>query len=134
MSGRPHVGRTAVALALLVGMVACTGSSRPSTEATVVLFDVSASIRPDAIRARYGQTFGLVIDHLREAGGVLGADIIDANPLVHGDLPINETFSRRTLGDNSLDCRKAFEGQERRTHEEAGTILATSSLLSRKFT
>jgi hypothetical protein len=50
----------------------------------VVLFDDSNSTRDPALRDRCDRTFAMVLAHLRDEGGVLGADVIDANPLVHG--------------------------------------------------
>ncbi len=68
-----------------------------------------------------------MLTHLRESGGVLGADIIDANPMVHGSLPINETFEPCTINDNSLDCRKRLDEQQRAVRDGASTILSNSS-------
>jgi len=93
----------------------------------VVLFDVSNSTRPESVRARYDETFGLVLAHLRGSGGVLGADIIDANPMVHGALPINESFEPCTINDNSLDCRKRLDAQQQAVRAGASTILSNSS-------
>ena len=100
--------RRAVVLALVAFAVAsCTASADETGSATVVLFDVSNSTRAESVRARYDETFAMVLEHLRDDGGVLGADIVDANPLVHGGLPINEMFEPCTIMDNSLDCREA---------------------------
>ena len=120
--------RRAVVLALVALAVAsCTSSGEASDQATVVLFDVSNSTRTESVRARYDETFGLVLQHLREDGGVLGADVVDANPLVHGALPINETFEPCTITDNSLDCREQLDVQEHRVLDSSERILATSS-------
>ena len=114
-----------VAALALVG-ASCTASTDPSSSATVVLFDVSNSTRIESVRGRYDQTFAKVLEHLQADGGVLGADIIDANPLVHGELPINEVFEPCTVLDNSLDCRKEHEAQSRAVIGSADTILARS--------
>jgi hypothetical protein len=120
--------RRALMFALVALAVAsCTASGEASDRATVVLFDVSNSTRTESIRARYDETFGLVLEHLREDGGVLGADVVDANPLVHGELPINETFEPCTITDNSLDCREGLEEQERHVLASSAAILADSS-------
>ena len=126
MTRRP-VRFVTAALVLALGAAACTTPAEGSRSATVVLFDVSNSTRDEAVRARYDQTFGLVLEHLREAGGVLGADIIDSNPLVHGALPINETFERCTIGDNSLDCGSALDDQQQDVSAEAAEILQNAS-------
>jgi hypothetical protein len=122
---RIRAGWVVAVLALAAG--SCVGSSEPSTQATVVLFDVSNSTQPESVRARYEDTFGMVLAHLQADGGVLGADIIDANPMVHGALPINETFEPCTVMDNSLDCRRGHEQQERSVTDQAGRILEHSS-------
>ena len=120
--------RRVLMLALVaLAVTSCTPSGEASDRATVVLFDVSNSTRTESVRARYDETFGLVLQHLREDGGVLGADVVDSNPLVHGALPINETFEPCTITDNSLDCRQALEEQERRVLDSSEEILATSS-------
>jgi hypothetical protein len=114
-------------LLLVIAAASCTASASESRPVTVTLFDVSNSTQPEGVRARYDETFGLVLAHLREEGGVLGADIIDSNPLVHGELPIHETFEPCTITDNSLDCRKRLDAQEQRVREEASAILNRSS-------
>jgi hypothetical protein len=114
-------------LLALLALAACTASAGESRSATVVLFDVSNSTRDASVRARYGATFALVLAHLREDGGALGADIIDANPMVHGALPVNESFEPCTITDNALDCRQGLDEQEERVREEASTILANAS-------
>jgi len=103
--------RPVLALVLLA-LVSCTASATEASSATVVLFDVSNSTRTPAVRARYDATFGLVLANVREAGGALGADVIDGNPMVHGALPVNVTFEPCTIADNSLDCRQALEEKE----------------------
>jgi len=112
---------------VLLGLASCTASAGESTSATVVLFDVSNSTLTESVRARYQGTFGLVLAHLREDGGALGADVIDGNPLVHGGLPINETFEPCTIRDNSLECREALDEREAGVRGEAAAILETSS-------
>jgi hypothetical protein len=92
----------------------------------VVLFDVSNSTRDEGVRARYDETFGMVLEHVRDAGGVLGADVVDANPLVHGELPINERFEPCTIADNSLDCQADREEQEAGVRAAADGILANA--------
>ena len=121
--------RRLVALALVALAVAsCTASADETGSATVVLFDVSNSTRAEDVRARYDRTFAMVLEHLRDDGGVLGADIVDANPLAHGALPINETFEPCTITDNSLDCRKAQDEQERRVLDASEGILENASV------
>src|SRR4029079_2089210 len=103
------------------------GSDHHET-ATVVLFDVSASTRSADVRARYERTFGMVLDDLEQEGGVLGADVIDDNPLAHGDLPVNETFDGCGLLDNGLDCRQAADEQRPRAEQRANDILAVRTV------
>jgi hypothetical protein len=111
----------------VIAAASCSTSGGPSDSATVVLFDVSDSTRTERIRARYDETFAMVLEHLREGGGALGADVVDANPLVHGELPINETFEPCTITDNALDCGRAQDEQERRVLAASDEILATTS-------
>ena len=114
----------ALVLLLALGAASCTAlHAEESHEATVVLFDVSNSTRDAAVRDRYERTFAMVLAHLREAGGVLGADVIDDNPLVHGSLPIDATFEPCTLADNALDCRSALEDESATVTAQAGGIL-----------
>ena len=121
--------RRLLVLALVGFAVAsCTASADETGSATVVLFDVSNSTRAEDVRARYGRTFAMVLEHLRDDGGVLGADIVDANPLAHGSLPINETFEPCTITDNSLDCREAQDEQERRVLDASEGILESASV------
>jgi hypothetical protein len=68
-----------------------------------------------------------VLAHLREAGGVFGADVIDDNPLVHGSLPIDLAFDPCGLADNALDCRNALEAESKTAIAEAGAILEHQS-------
>ena len=121
--------RRSVVLALVAFAVAsCTASADETGSATVVLFDVSNSTRAKDVRARYERTFAMVLEHLRDDGGVLGADIVDSNPLAHGALPINETFEPCTITDNSLDCRKTQDEQERRVLDASEGILENASV------
>jgi hypothetical protein len=125
--------RRAVGVAVAVAAVLCAScsavasGSSPSDSVTVVLFDVSNSTGAETVRARYDETFAIVLEHLRDAGGVLGADIVDANPLAHGGLPINETFEPCTITDNSLECREEHERQEREVLGASAEILAAES-------
>jgi hypothetical protein len=93
-----------------------------------VLFDVSASTRSADVRERYERTFELVLDDLADEGGVLGADVIDDNPLAHGGLPVNERFDGCTLLDNGLECRQGAADQRARAERTAGEILASHSV------
>ncbi len=68
-----------------------------------------------------------MLAHLREAGGVFGADVIDDNPLVHGSLPIDLAFDPCGLADNALDCRNALEAESKTAIAEAGAILEHQS-------
>jgi hypothetical protein len=114
-------------LAAVLGLASCTASAGESPSATVVLFDASNSTLTESVRARYEEAFGKVLEHMREEGGVLGADVIDDNPLVHGSLPISETFEPCTINDNSLECRGEREELEAGVRGEAAAILETSS-------
>lgn len=114
-------------LALVLALASCTASAAGSPSATVVLFDVSNSTDDERVRERYNETFDMVLAYLREEGGALGADVIDDNPLVHGSLPINETFEPCTITDNSLECRGERDELEARVRGEADAILGTAS-------
>jgi hypothetical protein len=130
MAVRERGGRFGRALVLVLAGLAvasCASSADPTRSTTVVLFDVSNSTRTQSVRARYGETFAMVLGHLRDVGGVLGADVVDANPLAHGELPINEAFEPCTITDNSLDCRKALDEQEHRVLAASDAILANAS-------
>jgi hypothetical protein len=116
-----------VVMVALLGLASCTASAGESPSATVVLFDVSNSTLTEGVRARYDDTFAMVLAHVREQGGVLGADVIDDDPLVHGALPVNETFERCTIHDNALACRSGRDEQEAGVRGEAAAILETSS-------
>jgi hypothetical protein len=118
----------AIAAALLVAALAPACGSDHHQTATVVLFDVSASTRSADVRARYERTFDLVLNDVEQQGGVLGADVIDDNPLAHGDLPVNETFDGCGLLDNGLDCRNAADDQRARAEQQANDILADHTL------
>ena len=122
--------RVAVLALFALASVSCSAAAAgdPSDSVTVVLFDVSNSTGTESVRKRYEETFAMVLDHLRKAGGVLGADIVDANPLVHGGLPINETFEPCTITDNALECREEHERQERKVLDASAAILANESL------
>jgi hypothetical protein len=120
--------RSRIASALVVfGLASCAASATEAPSATVVLFDASNSTRTPAVRARYEATFDLVLAHVRATGGVLGADVIDDNPMVHGALPVNVVFEPCTITDNSLDCREALDETEAGVRGEADAILANSS-------
>lgn len=119
--------RTLGLVGAALAIVSCTARAEEPPPVTVVLFDVSNSTLDADVRARYDRTFAMVLEHLREAGGVLGADVIDDDPLVHGSLPINETFEPCTIHDNALSCRAGLEEQEARVREAAAAILETSS-------
>lgn len=116
--------------ALLTGLAvlaACSARAAAPPSVTVVLFDVSNSTGIASVRERYEATFALVLEHLREEGGVLGADVIDANPLVHGRLPIAEVFDPCTITDNALACRSELEERAARATERADEILQHAS-------
>jgi hypothetical protein len=116
--------RLPLVLVLALAAASCSGlRAEESRSATVVLFDVSNSTRDPAVRERYDRTFAMVLAHLREAGGELGADVIDDNPLVHGSLPIHATFEPCTIADNALDCRNALEKTSAEATDQAGAIL-----------
>jgi hypothetical protein len=114
-------------LAAVLALASCTASAGESNSATVVLFDVSNSTLTESVRARYQDTFAMVVAHALEEGGALGADVIDDNPLVHGSLPINATFEPCTINDNSLECRTERDELEAGVRGEAAAILETSS-------
>lgn len=102
-------------------------AGRGAPSVTVVLFDVSNSTGIASVRARYETTFALVLDRLREESGVLGADVIDANPLVHGRLLIAEVFDPCTITDNALACRSELEERAARARERTDEILQRAS-------
>jgi hypothetical protein len=125
MLGRPL---PLVALLLALAGTSCsTLKAEESRSATVVLFDVSKSTRDPAVRERYDRTFSMVLAHLRDAGGVLGADVIDDNPLVHGSLPIDLAFDQCGITDNALDCRNALEAKSKTAISKAREILGHQS-------
>lgn len=114
--------------AFLLGLLpACAARAGEPPPVTVVLFDVSNSTDAAEVRERYIETLELVLEHVATSGGVLGADVIDANPLVHGSLPINETFAPCTIHDNALSCREGLERQLARVRGATEAILRTSS-------
>lgn len=119
----PFVGALVTSLAL----VGCAARAQEPPAVTVVLFDVSNSTLSQDVRARYDATFELVLEHLLASGGVLGADIIDDAPLVHGSLPINATFEPCTIHDNALVCREELERRAADARSATDAILATSS-------
>lgn len=123
MRARRAVGCVLAALAL----GACTAQAREPRAVTVVLFDVSNSTLREDVRARYEGIFAMVLEHVAGSGGVLGADVIDDDPLVHGSLPINETFEPCAITDNALRCRSGLEEAKERARAKAAAILATSS-------
>jgi hypothetical protein len=116
-----------ILLVTSLALGACTVRAGDPPSVTVVLFDVSNSTLSEEVRARYEATFGMVLEHVVASGGVLGADVIDDEPLVHGTLPINETFEPCTINDNGLACRSALEERRARAREATSAILATSS-------
>jgi hypothetical protein len=116
-----------VVLVASLALGACTAGAGNPRAVTVVLFDVSNSTLSEDVRARYEATFEMVLEHVVASGGVLGADVIDDEPLVHGTLPINETFEPCTINDNGLACRSALEERRARAREAVSAILATSS-------
>ncbi len=119
--------RRLLAVGSLAALVACTARAEGGPAVTVVLFDVSNSTLSEEVRARYVRTFGMVLDHVASEGGVLGADVIDDRPLVHGTLPINEVFEPCTIHDNALACREAIEERAARARSATEAILGTSS-------
>jgi hypothetical protein len=117
-----------VALVLALAATSCSAlKAEESPSATVVLFDMSKSTRDPAVRDRYDRTFSMVLSYLRDAGGVMGADVIHDNPLVHGSLPIDVAFDTCGLADNTLDCRKALEAESKTAIAKAGAILEHQS-------
>jgi len=125
MRRRRTTGLLLVLLSMTSLATACS-KEHPLT-ATVVLFDVSASTRSADVRERYERTFSLVLDDVIDAGGVLGADVIDDNPLAHGSLPVNERFESCGLLDNGLDCRQAADEQRADVEGAAASILERRS-------
>jgi hypothetical protein len=119
----PILGALVVSLAL----VGCAARAEEPPAVTVVLFDVSNSTLSEDVRARYEATFGMVLEHVVASGGVLGADVIDDDPLVHGSLPINERFEPCTIHDNALTCREGLEERTRSVREAADAILGAAS-------
>jgi len=132
-AARPAAGRGAVlAAALLAGLLAGCSTLRPSLaqdppRAVMVLFDVSESTDREALRDRYLETFRRVlqaVDGVDDPGGILGADVIDDNPLAHGGFPIDVRFEPCTLLDNRLACEDEREAAKARALAAAEGILA----------
>lgn len=95
----------------------------------MVLFDVSASTGRDDLRGFYLDTFRAIlerVDGVDDPGAVLGADVIDDNPLAHGRLPVNVTFEPCTPMDNRLACLEERRGATGRALEAAEAILDRS--------
>lgn len=124
---RRYRGAEILLVLLSISALSPACSKDQELTATVVLFDVSASTRSTDVRERYERTFDLVLDDLVDAGGVLGVDVIDDNPLAHGSLPVNEGFESCGLLDNGLDCRQAADEQRASVEAAAASILEQRS-------
>ncbi|HXF37182.1 MAG TPA: hypothetical protein VNO17_08385, partial [Actinomycetota bacterium] len=113
-----------------VPLAACSAlpsSADDPPRVVMVLFDVSESTGREGLRQLYLDTFRLVlraVDGVDDPGAVLGADVIDDNPLAHGRLPINARFEPCTVLDNRLECQEEREAEARAAEEAAQAILA----------
>src|SRR6058998_1437633 len=110
---------------LLVLVAAGCGENSVHSRVTTVLFDLSGSTSPQAIRQQYLKDFSKILNQVAN-GGVIAADIIDDNPLAHSTFPINESFDRyEPLKENKLDY-------ERRVHQKRDTVLKQAEAIVRK--
>src|SRR5437899_12814584 len=78
---------------LLVLVAAGCGENSVHSRVTTVLFDLSGSTSPQAIRQQYLKAFSKIWKQVA-TGCVTAADSIDDNPLAHSTFPINESFDR----------------------------------------
>src|SRR2546426_12701680 len=110
---------------LLVLVAAGCGENSVHSRVTTVLFDLSGSTSPQAIRQQYLKDFSKILNQVA-TGGVIAADIIDDNPLAHSTFPINEAFDRyEPLKENKLDY-------ERRGHQKRGAVIKQADTLVRE--
>jgi len=113
-------------LSLLLLLVAAgCGENSVHSRVTTVLFDLSGSTSPQAIRQQYLKDFSKILNQVAN-GGVIAADIIDDNPLAHSTFPINESFDRyEPMKENKLDY-------ERRIKQQRDTVLKEADAIMRK--
>ena len=88
------VGASFVAL-----LSACGESSKNPSSATMVLFDLSKSTSGKTVRNNYYDILQTIIDNTH---GQFAVNIIDADPLAHSGLPINEYFPSYSVTSNRL--------------------------------
>jgi hypothetical protein len=78
----------------------------PTPKVVFALFDISESVKSDAIRQKYLESFKRILDKIG-AGDVIVADAISDNPLGQSSFPINVEFPTfHTDTDNDLIVRK----------------------------
>src|SRR5438552_3414968 len=113
-------------LSLLLLLVAAgCGENSVHSRVTTVLFDLSGSTSPQAIRQQYLKDFSKILNQVAN-GGVIAADIIDDNPVAHSTFPINESFDRyEPMKENKLDY-------ERRIKQQRDTVLKEADAIMRK--
>lgn len=112
-----------LALFLVFAAAGCGGNSAHNTHVTTVLFDLSGSTSPQAIRQQYLKDFSKILDRVAN-GGVVAADIIDDNPLAHSTFPINESFDRyEPMKENKLDYERRIKQQRDAVIKQADAIM-----------
>src|SRR5438132_11623757 len=113
-------------LSLLLLLVAAgCGENSVHSRVTTVLFDLSGSTSPQAIRQQYLKDFSKILNQTA-SGGVIAADIIDDNPLAHSTFPINESFDRyEPMNEHKLDY-------ERRVHQKRDAVIKQADTIVRK--
>lgn len=119
------VGAVLAGLSLLLGGWLYTRSgAAPPRRAIFVLFDLSRSTDGPAVRQRYLRGFATVL-RAAEKGSLVGADVIDHNPLAHAFLPITVTFRGfDALSDNRLAHGEQMEARRTRALALARRVLA----------
>src|SRR5437773_6055082 len=81
-------------LSLLLLLVAAgCGENSVHSRVTTVLFDLSGSTRPHAIRQQYLKDFSKILNQVVN-GCVISADFIDDNPVDYSMFTIYESFVR----------------------------------------
>ena len=111
-----------LSLVLVFAATAC-GGKPTHARVTTVLFDLSGSTSPQAIRQQYLRDFSKILDQVAK-GGVIAADIIDDNPLAHSTFPINETFERyEPMKENKLDYDRRVKQQRDAVIKQADAIM-----------
>jgi hypothetical protein len=99
------------AIGLLTG---CGGPSESKPDAVaLVLFDISRSTSGERPRELYRRAFQLVVDVTAKRGGLVAADIIDANPLAHSELPVKQFFKTYNPVNDNPDEFAAIRDQQK---------------------